>query len=76
MEFNKCPQCGSFYANAGKMCPNCTTKDNTKLQKLENYLQNYATPETVEELSLNTGIPANDLNRYLSELNIGDGSVR
>lgn len=67
MEFNKCPQCGSFFANMGKICPNCATKDNTKIQKLENYLQNYSMPDTIEELSINTGISTKDLNRYINE---------
>lgn len=67
MEFNKCPQCGSFFAYSGKMCPNCASKDNTRIQKLENYLQNYSVPDTVEELSVNTGIPEKYLNRYINE---------
>ncbi|MBR2241178.1 MAG: hypothetical protein IJ890_07365 [Clostridia bacterium] len=67
MEFNKCPQCGSFYASTGKMCPNCAEKDTIKIQKLENYIQNNVLPETVEELSINTGIPTNDLNRYINQ---------
>ena len=69
MEFKKCPQCGSFYAFTGKICPNCATKDTAKMQKLENYLQNYTTPDTVEELSINTGIPAKDLTRFISQNN-------
>lgn len=67
MEFNKCPQCGSFFAYSGKICPNCATKDTEKIQKLENYLENYVTPDTIEELSINTGIPTNDLARYINE---------
>ena len=66
MEFNKCPQCGSFFAYSGKICPNCATKDTEKIQKLDNYLQNYVTPDTIEELSSNTGIPASDLTRYIN----------
>lgn len=66
MEFNKCPQCGSFYAFSGKMCPNCATKDLQKIQKLENYLDNYLVPDTLQELSCSTGIPEKDLNRYIS----------
>ena len=66
MEFNKCPQCGSFYAFSGKMCPNCATKDSQKIQKLENYLDNYLVPDTLQELSCITGIPEKYLNRYIS----------
>ncbi len=67
MEFNKCPQCGSFFSNEGKTCPNCAQKDNTKIQKLENYLQNNFVPDTLEELSVNTGIPTKDLSRFINE---------
>lgn len=66
MEFNKCPQCGSFFAYSGKLCPNCASKDTEKIQKLDNYLQNYIVPDTIEELSSNTGIPTNDLTRYIN----------
>jgi len=66
MEFNKCPQCGSFFAYSGKICPNCATKDTEKIQKLDNYLQNYVIPDTIEELSSNTGIPTSDLARYIN----------
>ena len=67
MEFNKCPQCGSFFASIGKICPNCAEKDNTKIQKLENYLENYTVPDTIEELSVNTGIPTTDLTRFINQ---------
>lgn len=67
MEFNKCSQCGSFFISTGKLCPNCTTKDTTKIQKLDNYIENYSIPDTIEELSLNTGIPTKDLTRYMTE---------
>ena len=69
MEFNKCPQCGSFFAYSGKICPNCAAKDAQRIQKLENYLDNYIVPDTLKELSYSTGIPEKDLNRYLTEDN-------
>lgn len=69
MEFNKCPQCGSFFANTGKICPNCTTKNTEKIQKLENYLENNIIPDTLQELSYNTGIPESDLNKYINNDN-------
>ncbi len=69
MEFNKCSQCGTFFSNPGKLCPNCATKDTVKIQKLENYLENYSTPNSLEELSYNTGISPKDLNRYINNNN-------
>lgn len=67
MEFNKCPQCGSFFAYSGKICPNCLSKDNKQIKKLENYLQNYSIPDTVNELSGNTGILPKDLTRFINQ---------
>ena len=67
MEFNKCPQCGSFFASIGKVCPNCIEKDNIKIQKLENSIQINILPDTVDELSINTGIPTKDLTRFISQ---------
>ena len=69
MDFNKCPQCGSFFAYSGKVCPNCIEKDNIKIQKLHNYIQNFSTPDTIDELSINTGIPTNDLTRFINQNN-------
>ena len=67
MEFNKCPQCGSFFATTGKLCPNCAEKDSVKIQKLENYIQNNILPDTIGELSTNTGIPTKDLTRFINQ---------
>lgn len=67
MEFNKCPQCGSFFASVGNICPNCATKDNQRIQKLQNYIDNYVIPNTLKELSFSTGISEKDLNRYINE---------
>jgi uncharacterized Zn finger protein (UPF0148 family) len=67
MEFNKCPQCGCFFAYSGKMCPNCAKKDTQKIQKLENYIENYNIPNTLQELSFSTGISEKDLNRYINK---------
>lgn len=67
MEFNKCSQCGSFFASTGKLCPNCTTIDNNKIQKLANYLEDYSMPNSLNQLSYDTGISVKDLSRYIQE---------
>ena len=69
MEFNNCSQCGTFYLSSGKLCPNCATKETIKIQKLENYLENNTTPDTLEELSYGTGISVKDLNKFINENN-------
>ena len=66
MEFNKCNQCGNFYLGLEKLCPNCIKKENAQIQQLENYLNNYSTPDSIEELSNNTGIPTKNISKYLN----------
>ena len=67
MEFNKCSRCGSFFIHSGNICPNCTKKDTVDISKLENYMQDFNTPETIEQLSYNTGISITNLNRHINE---------
>lgn len=67
MEFNKCNRCGSFFTHGGNVCPNCAVKDNTDISKLENYIEDCTIPSNLEQLSYNTGISINNLNRYISD---------
>ena len=67
MEFNKCSRCGSFFVHSGNVCPNCTSKDTVDISKLENYIQDFSGPETLEQLSYNTGISMPNLNRHINE---------
>lgn len=67
MEFNKCSRCGSFFINNGNICPNCTAKDTVDISKLENYIQDFNVPDTLEQLSYNTGISMNNLNRHINQ---------
>ena len=65
MEFKKCSRCGCFFSNSGDICPNCISKDTIEKQKLENYLNTYSVPETLKQLSYNTGITEENLNRFM-----------
>lgn len=67
MDFNKCNRCGSFFINSGDVCPNCKVKDTADICKLENYIEDYNAPQTLEQLSYNTGISINNLSRHLTE---------
>lgn len=69
MEFNKCSRCGCFFSHTGNICPNCISKDSVEIQKLENYLEDYTIPNTIEQLSYNTGISPKNLNRYINNNN-------
>lgn len=64
MVFNKCKRCGCFYSSGDSVCPKCTPKDLLEMQKLENFLAEN-TDTSLSEISIETGISAKNLNRYL-----------
>lgn len=66
MELKKCNRCGSFFVTAGDLCPNCSQKDSADIVKLENYVKDYNYPENLEEISYNTGISLQNLNRHIA----------
>lgn len=67
MEFNKCNRCGSFFITNGNLCPNCKEKDEVDICKLENYMKDFNVPESLEQISCNTGISIQNLNRHISD---------
>lgn len=66
MELKKCNRCGSFFVTTGNLCPNCSQKDSADIVKLENYVKEYNYPENLEEISYNTGISLQNLNRHIA----------
>ena len=67
MELNKCDRCGCFFVSVGNVCPACCKKDSADIVKLENYMQEFNMPENIDEISYNTGISVQNLNRHFSE---------
>ena len=65
MELNKCSRCGAFFATNNNICPNCEPKDNFELAKLKNFLEENDCPNSLDSLSLDTGISVKNLNRFL-----------
>ena len=69
MEFRKCPRCGNFFHSEADVCQNCKTNENLDVQKLRTYFEENegvtASSITVQDLSVQTGINAKNLNRYL-----------
>ena len=65
MEFKKCIRCGCFFASDNDTCCSCTCKDNADIFKLKEYFDDHTNITTVHEVSLNTGIALENLNRYL-----------
>ncbi len=80
MEFKKCERCGCFFASNSDVCGNCGPKDSLEMLKLKNYLESENYSNSINCISIDTGISVKNLNRYLgyedfsklsSKLNIG-----
>ena len=67
MEFKKCDRCGCFFASNDNVCYNCLTKERFEMSKFKNYIEenNINTINSLNELSVGTGISEKTLNRFL-----------
>lgn len=55
MEFKKCLRCGCFFMSEDNVCCNCSSKDHTDLQTVNNFIsQDNSSFYSIEELSANT----------------------
>lgn len=80
MEFKKCERCGCFFLSENNVCGNCGPKDSFEMSKLKNYFESENYSNSIDSISVDTGISVKNLNRYLeneefsnlsSKLNIG-----
>lgn len=69
MEFRKCVRCGSFFVTDGEICQNCMPKDRLERLKFEDYIENNS-GNSVDVISINTGISTRNVNRYLNQNNV------
>lgn len=77
MEFKKCARCGCFFVSEDSVCCNCKPKDKFDSIKLQNYLEEHSSPNSLEEISIGTGISIKNLCRFDEIQKIGntlDGS--
>ncbi len=71
MEFKRCARCGCFFVTDGDVCNNCMPKDRLDISKLKDYFEE--NPNTsVDVISINTGISAKNVNRYINNGNFTD----
>ncbi len=80
MEFKKCDRCGCFFLSDSNVCYNCSPKDSFEMSKLKSYLEGENYSNSIDSISVDTGISVKNLNRYFenkefskisSKLNIG-----
>lgn len=66
MNFSKCKRCGCFFTAQNEVCPNCAPKDVLEMKKLESCLTEKK-PASLDDICIETGISAKNLNRYLED---------
>lgn len=73
MEFKKCARCGCFFMSSNDVCCNCESKDRFDIAKLNNFLEeNNNNFNSVESLSIASGINLNNLNRFIKNNKISN----
>lgn len=74
MEFKKCDRCGAFFASSDNICYNCGTKEKADFAKFKNYIEvnNIDNINSLNDLSIESGISEKTLNRFLENENFSD----
>lgn len=70
MEFKKCVRCGCFFMSDNDVCCNCQSKDKMDIAKLNSILDEDNTFNSIQDLSIASGINANNLNRFITNKQI------
>lgn len=67
MEFKKCERCGAFFASNDNVCYNCSTKEKADFSKFKTYIDeiNIDNINSLNDLSIGTGISSKTINRFL-----------
>ena len=76
MEFKKCERCGCFFLSENTVCENCTPKDSFEISKLKNYFEGENYSNSIDCISVDTGITVKNLNRYLENKEFSDLSSK
>ena len=74
MEFKKCDRCGCFFASNDNVCHNCLTKERFEMSKFKTYIEenNICDINSLNELSIETGLSGKTLNRFLAQDDFSD----
>ena len=68
MEFRKCERCGAFFASNDNVCYNCSAKEKSEFSKFKTYIDeiNIDNINSLNDLSVGTGISSKTINRFLN----------
>ena len=74
MEFKRCERCGSFFMSNESVCHHCLTKEKFEISQFKNFIEenNISEINTINDLSIQTGIAAKNLNRFLGSEDFSD----
>lgn len=65
MEFKKCTRCGCFFMSNNDICCNCEERDKLDIAKLNYILDENSTFNSIQDLSIASGVTFNNLNRFI-----------
>ena len=75
MEFKRCSRCGCFFTSNDDVCCNCLSKDKFEMSKFKDFIEennNITQIHSLNELSLQTGISSQNINRFLGYEDFND----
>ena len=74
MEFKKCDRCGCFFTSNDNVCYNCLTKERFEMSKFKTCIEenNIGDINSLNDLSVGTGLSEKTLNRFLAQDDLSD----
>ena len=74
MEFKRCERCGCFFSSDGNVCYNCGAKERFEMSKFKTFIEenNLSDINSLNDLSVGTGISPKTLNRFLGYEDFSD----
>ena len=74
MEFKRCERCGCFFSSNDNVCYNCLTKERFEMSKFKTYIEenNIGDINSLNDLSVGTGLSEKTLNRFLAQDDLSD----
>ena len=72
MEFKRCVRCGCFFMSANDICCNCESKDMLDIAKVNTILEENSNFNSIQELSIASGVNISNLNRLIDNNKISD----
>lgn len=72
MEFKKCMRCGCFFMSDNDVCCNCQLRDKMDIAKLNSILYENNSFNSIQDLSILSGVNINNLNRFIANNEISN----